>query len=185
MAYAGADYAVDKDWKSVIDQAASQGKKILGYVRTGYLGLSQQQFTTRLGSHDLVDWASQIEQDIDKWFELYGTSLGGIFFDKGWPECGADNIYADLYVYINNYTKRKYPGVYIVLNPGSTIAQCYEDTMDTLLTFESSYKTYTNSFVPNDWTPKDPRKIWYIVYKVQSHRKSLRTAGPTPAFFRE
>jgi hypothetical protein len=38
--------------------------------------------------------------------------------------------------------------------------------MDTLLTFESSYETYTNSFVPNDWTPKDPRKIWHIIYKV-------------------
>jgi hypothetical protein len=61
------DYVVDDSWKSVIDQAASQGKKILGYVRTGYLGVSQQQFTTRLGSRDLADWASQIEQDIDKW----------------------------------------------------------------------------------------------------------------------
>jgi hypothetical protein len=40
------DYVVDNSWKSVIEQAASQGKKILGYVRTGYLGVSQQQFTT-------------------------------------------------------------------------------------------------------------------------------------------
>jgi hypothetical protein len=162
----GPDYVVDTAWKLVIDQAASQGKKILGYVRTGYLGVSQQQFTTRLGSHNLADWASQIEQDVDKWFELYGTSLGGIFFDEGWPECGPNNIYADLYAYINNYTKRKHPGAYTVLNPGSPIAQCFENTMDTLLTFESSHETYTNSFVPNDWTPKDPRKIWHIIYKV-------------------
>lgn len=162
----GPDYMFDTAWKSVIDQAASQGKKIIGYVRTGYLGVSQQQFTTRLGSHDLADWASQIEQDVEKWFELYGTSLGGIFFDEGWPECGPNNIYADLYAYINNYTKRKHPGAYTVLNPGSPIAQCFEDTMDTLLTFESSYETYTNSLVPNDWTPKDPRKIWHIIYKV-------------------
>jgi hypothetical protein len=162
----GPDYVVDTAWKSVIDKAASQGKMIIGYVRTGYLGVSQQQFTTRLGSHDLADWASQIEQDIDKWFQLYGNSLGGIFFDEGWPECGPNNIYADLYAYINNYTKRKYPGAYTVLNPGSPIAQCFENTMDTLLTFESSYETYKNSFVPNDWTPKDPRKIWHIIYKV-------------------
>ncbi|OQE02263.1 hypothetical protein PENSOL_c002G03972 [Penicillium solitum] len=162
----GPDYVVDESWKLVIDQAASQGKKILGYVRTGYLGVSQQQFTTRLGSHDLADWASQIEQDIDKWFELYGTSLGGIFFDEGWPECGPNSIYADLYAYINKYTKQRHPGAYTVLNPGSPIAQCFEDTMDTLLTFESSYDTYTSSYVPNDWTPKDPRKLWHIIYKV-------------------
>jgi hypothetical protein len=161
----GPDYVVDEHWASVINQAASQGKKIIGYVRTGYLGVSQQQFTTRLGSNDLADWASQIEQDIDKWFELY-PNIGGIFFDEGWPECGADNFYADLYAYINNYTKRKYPGAYTVLNPGSPIAQCFEDTMDTLLTFENSYETYQSSFVPNDWTPKDPRKIWHIVYDV-------------------
>ncbi|KAI2733367.1 CAZyme family GH135 [Penicillium roqueforti] len=162
----GPDYVVDEAWKSVIDQAASQGKKILGYVRTGYLGVSQQQFTTRLGSKDLADWASQIEQDVDKWFELYGTSLGGIFFDEGWPECGPNNIYADLYAYINKYTKNKYPGAFTVLNPGSPIAQCFENTMDTLLTFESSYETYISSYVPNDWTPKDPRKLWHIIYKV-------------------
>jgi len=39
--------------------------------------------------------------------------------------------------------------------------------MDTLLTFESSYETYTSSaFVPNTWKPKDNRKIWHIVYRV-------------------
>jgi len=162
----GPDYVVDPAWKSVIDQAASQGKTIIGYVRTGYLGVSQQQFTTRLGSHDLADWASQIEQDIDKWYELYGSSLGGIFFDEGWPECGPNNVYADLYSYINNYTKRKHPGAFTVLNPGSPIAQCYENTMDALLTFENSYESYQSSFVPNDWTPKDPRKIWHIIYRV-------------------
>ncbi|KAJ0414504.1 Spherulation-specific family 4-domain-containing protein [Aspergillus carlsbadensis] len=162
----GPDYVVDKDWQSVIEQAAGQGKKILGYVRTGYLGVSQQQFTTRLGSRNLADWASQIEQDIDKWYELYGSSLGGIFFDEGWPECGPNNIYADLYAYIDDYMKRKHPGAYTVLNPGSPIAKCFEDTMDTLLTFENSYETYQNSFVANDWTPKDPRKIWHIIYQV-------------------
>ncbi|KAL5339149.1 hypothetical protein BJX70DRAFT_172258 [Aspergillus crustosus] len=38
--------------------------------------------------------------------------------------------------------------------------------MDTLLTFENSCAAYQNSYVPNDWTPKDPRKIWHIIYDV-------------------
>ncbi|KAB8067105.1 Spherulation-specific family 4-domain-containing protein [Aspergillus leporis] len=116
----GPDYVVDNSWKSVIEQAASL--------------------------KDLADWASQIEQDIDKWFELYGSSLGGIFFDEGWPECGPNNIYADLYAYINKYTKNKHPSAFTVLNPGSPIAQCFENTMDTLLTFKSSYETYISSY---------------------------------------
>jgi hypothetical protein len=78
----GPDYVIEKNWKSIIDQAASQGKKIIDYIQTGYLGVGQQQFTTRLGSRNLADWASQIEQDIDKWYKLYCSSLGGIFFDE-------------------------------------------------------------------------------------------------------
>lgn len=161
----GPDYVVDSSWNSVIERAAGSGKKIIGYVRTGYLGVSEQAFKTRLGSRDLADWASQIEQDIDKWFELY-PAIGGIFFDEGWPECGPSNIYSNLYAYINDYTKRKHPGAYTVLNPGSPIAQCYEETMDTLLTFEQDYEAYISKFVPNNWTPKDTRKIWHIVYRV-------------------
>ncbi|KAH9214725.1 hypothetical protein DL95DRAFT_502878 [Leptodontidium sp. 2 PMI_412] len=106
-------------------QAANSGKTVIGYVRTAYLGVSQQQFKTSLGSGNLADWTLQMEQD------------------------------------------RKHPGAYTVLNPGSPMAQCFEDTMDTLLTFESSYETYTSSaFSPNDWKPKDSRKIWHIVYRV-------------------
>lgn len=52
-------------------------------MRTGYLGVSQQQFTTRLGSTNLADWTAQIERDVDMWYDLYGSSIGGIFFDAG------------------------------------------------------------------------------------------------------
>jgi hypothetical protein len=157
---------VDPSWSSVIQQATSSGKTVIGHVCIGYLGMSKQKFKPRLGSSDLADWASQIEQDVDKWFELY-PSISGISFDEGWPECGANNIYSDLYAHINAYTKRKHSGAFTVLNTGSSIAQCYEDTMDTLLTFESSYETYISSeYTENTWTPKDNRKIWHIVYRV-------------------
>jgi hypothetical protein len=162
----GPDTVIDKDWKGVIDRAAGSGKTVIGYVRTGYLGLSQHKYTTRLGKIDLASWAAQIEQDVDIWYELYGSNMGGIFFDEGWPECGPDDVYAKLYKHINDYTKRTHPGAFTVLNPGSPTAHCYEDTMDTLLTFESSYESYTTAYVPNDWVPKDPRKLWHIIYKV-------------------
>lgn len=162
----GPDSAVDQNWADVIQRASASGKIVLGYVRTGYLGVSQQKFLTRLGSGDLADWTAQIEEDVDMWYTLYGSSIGGIFFDEGWPECGDHNQYADLYKYINDYTKRAHPGAFTVLNPGSPMASCFEDTMDTLLTFELDYTSYVNSYTPNDWTPKDPRKLWHIVYNV-------------------
>jgi hypothetical protein len=162
----GPDSAKDDNWAAVINRASSAGKTVLGYVRTGYLGVSQQKFVTRLGSGDLADWTAQIEEDIDMWYTLYGNGMGGIFFDEGWPECGDSNQYVNLYKHINDYTKRKYPGAYTILNPGSPMASCFEDTMDTLLTFELDYTAYTTSYTPNDWTPNDPRKLWHIVYNV-------------------
>lgn len=162
----GPDSAIDPSWTDVIERASASGKTVLGYVRTGYLGVSQQKFLTRLGSGDLADWTAQIEEDVDMWYKLYGNSIGGIFFDEGWPECGDNNQYVDLYKHINDYTKRAHPGALTILNPGSPMASCFEDTMDTLLTFELDYTAYTNSYTPNDWTPKDPRKLWHIVYNV-------------------
>jgi hypothetical protein len=162
----GPDSAVDKTWADIINRASASGKTVLGYVWTGYLGVSDQKFTTRLGSGDLADWTAQIEEDIDMRYTLYGSSIGGIFFDEGWPEYGNNNEYVDLYKYINDYIKRAHPGVYTVLNLGSPMTSCFEDTMDTLLTFKLSYTAYTNSYTPNDWTPKDPRKLWHIVYNV-------------------
>jgi hypothetical protein len=162
----GPDTRVNAGWKDVIDRAAASGKRILGYVPTGYLGVSQQHFTTRLGSDDLADWIAQIERDVDKWYELYGDKMGGIFFDEGWNDCGENNKYADLYRHLNDYTKRQHPGAMTVLNPGATMPACFEESADTLMTFESSYESYTANYTPNDWTPSDPRKLWHIVYNV-------------------
>ena len=167
----GPDSTVDASWTDVITRGAVSGKTVLGYVRTGYLGVSSQQFTTRLGSGNLADWIAQIEQDVNMWYTLY-PNLGGIFFDEGWPECGASNQYVDLYKYINDYTKRAHPGALTVLNPGSPMASCFEDTMDTLLTFELNYTSYINSYTANDWVPNDPRKLWHIIYDVPASEVS-------------
>jgi hypothetical protein len=162
----GPDWTVDNDWNTTITKAAATGKRVLGYVRTGYLGVSLQKFKTRLGSTDLADWVAQIESDVDTWYTLYGSTIGGIFFDEGWNDCGPDNVYAELYRYMNDNTKRKYPKAFTVLNPGSTMPQCFEDSADTLMTYENSYETYTTSYIPNNWVAKDSRKLWHIIYNV-------------------
>jgi hypothetical protein len=162
----GPDNTVNTDWQKTIARAAASGKRVLGYVRTGYLGVSQQAYTTRLGSGDLADWVAQIQTDVNTWYQLYGSNIGGIFFDEGWNQCGPENRYAELYRYINEWTKTRYPGAYTVLNPGATMPQCFEDSADTLMTFESSYDNYKAGYHDNGWTPKDARKIWHIVYNV-------------------
>jgi hypothetical protein len=63
-------------------------------------------------------------------------------------------------------------GALTVLNPGSPMASCFEDTMDTLLMFELNYTAYINSYTANDWVPKNPRKLWHIIYDVPASEVS-------------
>lgn len=145
----GPDTAVDNDWTKVINSAIGSGKTVIGYVRTGYLGISEQNFTTRLGFQSLSAWTAQVEQDVDMWYKLY-PNITGIFFDEVWNLCGDRNMYSELYRFISDYTKRKYPGAYTVLNPGATVPQCFEHSADTLVTFEGTYGTYSSGYVDID-----------------------------------
>jgi hypothetical protein len=163
----GPDSTANPGWTDIIPKATASGKTVIVYVRTGYLGVSFQKFTTRLGSSETSDWIAQIQEDVDQWYRLYPGQMGGIFFDEGWNDCGPDNRNADLYKFITQETKRKYPGAYTVLNPGAPMPQCFEHSADTLLTAEVSYATYTSSaYAPVDWIPSDPRKLWHIIYDV-------------------
>jgi hypothetical protein len=167
----GPDNVRNIDWDPVIRDTVKTGKKIIGYVRTGYLGVSVQGFQTRLGSRRLSDWLAQMQLDVQMWYRLY-PDMGGIFFDEGWNECGKtkdSNEWADFYNFLNAWVKKKYPNAYTVLNPGDYMPKCFEHSSDTLLTYESSYERYLdpNIYKPlPDWKNDDSRKIWHIVYQV-------------------
>ncbi|MEU1183783.1 spherulation-specific family 4 protein [Streptomyces sp. NPDC005820] len=170
----GPGSAKDSSWGDVIDRAAASGKKVLGYVDTGYFGLADNR-ATRLGSTAPADWTQQIEEDVNAWYSLYGSSMGGIFFDDGYNECGAGNVVPSWYTEINDYVKRTHPGALTVLNPGTVVPQCYEGTADVLLTYEGDYTGYvgTNSnpalnYKDLGWNPKSPSEIWHIIYGVSA-----------------
>ena len=159
----------DDAWADVINRAHASGKKVLGYVDTGYLGQADGR-TTRLGSTQTQDWVAQMEQDVSAWYSLYGSSIDGIFFDDGYNVCGTDDQFSDTYADVNQYTKRYHPGAMTVLNPGTVVPQCYENSADTLLTYEGSYAGYFGNeanaalnYQPLGWTPSDPSKIWNII----------------------
>lgn len=140
-AVSGPDSSPSPAWQTAINKASASGKLVLGYVRTGYFSQNAAYtsdgvpYKTRLLSTNGNDWMAQIQSDVDAWYSLY-SNIGGIFFDEGWFQCGAGGEFHDAYKFINDYTKRNHPGAYTVLNPGSAMDSCFEDTMDTLLTFE-------------------------------------------------
>ncbi len=167
----GPDYTTQSDWQSVIHATHANGVQVLGYVDTGYLGSTGQ--STRLGSSAEIDWISQIERDVDTWYSLYGADLSGIFFDQGQNVCGtakSPNEWADTYRSVGDYVKRAHPSAITVLNPGTVVPQCYENSADVLVTFEDSYASYTgdpsspSSYTPLAWDPVDPKKIWHMIY---------------------
>jgi hypothetical protein len=169
----GPDNMENTAWTAVMKSARASGKKVIGYVRTGYLGVppdGEFVFKTRLGSRALADWVAQIEEDIEMWYKLYPGLIDGIFFDEGWNHCGPNDqgtLYSDTYDFINTNLKRRHEGAYSVLNPGDRMPECFKNSADTLLTFESNYTNYLGGlFQPLGWNPSDPRKIWHIVYQV-------------------
>jgi hypothetical protein len=172
----GPDNVRKEEWANVISRAHNSGKRVLGYVDTGYMGLTGQR--TRLGLTGPENWMAQIQQDSHMWYSLYGDWIDGIFFDQGYNECGPNNEYATWYDHLNQCQKRHHPGSTSVLNPGAPVPQCYENTADILATFESDYLSYIgqNTAVPvlnyrdPGWVPARPDKIWHIVYDTKQNQ---------------
>jgi hypothetical protein len=156
-------------WADAIKTVHTAGGLVLGYVDTGYYGVSfppNPAHPTRGGSTASVDWTAQIHHDVDDWYALYGSyGIDGIFFDQSTSTCGPDDLYVDLYAGISDYVSAGHPDGYIVMNPGVAPQSCYASVADTLITFEGSYAAYQN------WTPpawelgsSHPGKFWHLVY---------------------
>ncbi|MBN9140621.1 MAG: fibronectin type III domain-containing protein [Micrococcales bacterium] len=180
----GPDSAVNATWKTIIDTAHAAGTKVLGYIDSGYFGASVPARTTVLGDTDATSWLVQAQQDADRWYQFYGSSIDGIFVDDGLNTCGpttGSNAYVDLYEQLDDYIHGNHPGSLTVVNPGITVPECYEDTADIIVSFEGSYADYVNPS-PERATAQwqldgDPNKFWHIVYDVPEAQIAAVTAA--------
>ncbi|MER7212979.1 spherulation-specific family 4 protein [Streptosporangium sp. NPDC000239] len=163
---------VNTDYQAALASAHSAGIKVIGYVDTGYYGTTGQ--TTRMGSASINDWRTQIQTDVDNWYNLYGSNVDGIFFDQAQKDCGptgGGDAWVDLYREASAYVKKYHPGSITIHNPGTAPDECYEDSADILVTFEGTYATYMNP--PADQAPPawqagyDPKRVWNLVYDVK------------------
>ena len=163
----GPSGAVDSNWTTAIGDAHSAGVKVLGYVDTGYFGTADGRLT-RLGEGSVSAWLDQAEADVNQWYKLYGSAVGGIFFDDALSTCGTGNEYANLYAELSQYVKANHPGALTVINPGTDVPSCYANSADVILRFEGSYSSY-QSFTPESWeSGYDAHKFMDIVYSTPS-----------------
>ncbi|MEU4515320.1 spherulation-specific family 4 protein [Nonomuraea wenchangensis] len=169
----GPDNEAKPAYTSALAAAHAAGIKVIGYVDTGYFGTTG--LGTRLGSASADDWRAQIQSDINKWYQFYGASIDGIFFDQAQNACGptaGSQTYADLYREATAYVKKYHPGATTIANPGIAPAACYQDTADILVTFEGPYSAYDVATRPAPYQPQaweaayDPQRIWHLVYDV-------------------
>jgi hypothetical protein len=166
----------EAEWSNVIHAARLRGTRVLGYVATGYLGSLPHPngLPTRSGTYGTQAWLSQIESEIDEWYQFYGNDLGGVFLDEGTSACGptsGSDSYSAAYQSIRDHLRADHPDAITVLNPGLAVPKCYQNAADVLVTFEGSYDNYTGAsdsqgqaYKPLSWTPADPNQIWHIVY---------------------
>ncbi|WP_371789858.1 spherulation-specific family 4 protein [Streptomyces sp. NBC_01471] len=163
--------STDAAYTTAIEKAHQEGKKVVGYVDTGYFGTSG--WTAPGGGGTSTDaWLTTIEKNVDTWYDQYGSAgLSGIFFDDALHDCGPSSgstEYVDLYKKIEGYVKSKDSSAQVIINPGGGTDQCYADAADTLVTFEGSYATY-QKFAPQSWEKSvAPSKIWHLVYETSA-----------------
>jgi chitodextrinase len=157
----GTDF--DPGYAKAISDARAAGITVLGYVATGYLGSTGR--ATRLGETTPLAWLAQTQQEVARWYELYGGhGLGGVFLDEVQNVCGPGDAYSDTYRALDESIKSLHRGAFTVINPGIGTEPCYADIADVSLTFEGTYETYL------DWQPpawqrgRDPRRFWHLVH---------------------
>ena len=168
----GPGTTLDAGWRSVIDTTHDRGVKVLGYVDTGYFGTTTPPRQTSTGATTAAAWLAQAEQDVDRWYQLYGAGVDGIFLDDAQNICGpttGSEQYVDLYRQLDDYVHGTHPDGLTVANPGTGVQQCYADAADVLVTFEGSYTDYLDqdADVTQQWQrDADPDKFWHLVYDV-------------------
>lgn len=169
----GPGSTVDAGWAAVAAQAHAAGTTVLGYVDTGYFGYSSPARTTRTGETTAEAWTAQVEADVDTWYELYGDSVDGIFFDDSLAVCGTDadaGLYTSLYSAVSAYVHDAHAGALTAANAGTQVQACFADAADVIVTFEGSAADYldtTGAGAVADWQlDADPGTVWNIVYDV-------------------
>ncbi|GHF87058.1 hypothetical protein FHX82_004551 [Amycolatopsis bartoniae] len=152
----------DQQYADAIQAASAAGRRVIGYVDTGYFGTTGR--TTHNGETSVEAWTAQAEAEVSQWYSWYGSyGLSGIFFDDGLPDCG----HVDLYKAVDKYVKDNYGG-FTVDNPGGAAEECYSSAADVIVMFEGTYASYTGWTAPSWELSADPDKIWHLVYSTAS-----------------
>jgi hypothetical protein len=164
----------EKSWAIALHDVRAAGSQVVGYVDTGYLGLTGLR--TWLGSTLIDDWLEQILHDITTWYHLYGDALTGIFFDQV-TESGDGASVAPVFRRLRDHVRQLDPTAVTVLNAGAVLPEAFADLADVLVTFEGPCDAYLTTagdecFEPLAWQPEPSQMIWHIIHHVPDSERA-------------
>ena len=138
----------------------AEGARIIGYVRTDYTATP----------------INEAKDDIDVYYDPSywrgaGVQLDGIFIDEMSDDLADVGYYEELRDYVRSYDLDAYvvgnPGTSFVdtTNPGGNTIDDYVNSVDTLVTFESSSADYRSVYTPPSWLDDYPaERFAHIAY---------------------
>ena len=144
-----------------INTAKAAGRRVLGYVPLGYTP------TGGSGGSPPARSKTAILGDVTRWRDLY--ALDGIFLDEVQPECSrtVNGLVVDVsgdYAVLAADIRAAIPGVFLALNPGRNIGECFAAPFDAIVAFEGPASVYS-SWTPSRWQDRYPGKqFWHLIY---------------------
>jgi hypothetical protein len=161
----GPGTAADPAWQDLITRAGATGKRVLGYVDTGYLGTDGGFNELKGATWSAEQWAGRAAADARRWHGLY-TGIGGVFFDTVAWACGPDDRWARLYAGLVAAYRRDHPGDLTVLNPGANPQVCLRDAADVIVSWEGPADRYLDGPWYGVWwdPPPSAERFWHIVH---------------------
>lgn len=169
----------EKAWALALREVRAAGSHIVGYVDTGYLGLTGQR--TRLGSTFIDAWIEQILHDIDSWYRMYDDLLTGIFFDQVAESEDGSSI-VPILRRLRERVQRLDPNAVTVLNAGASVPPSFAGIADILVTFEGPCDAYLaeqgpDAYEPLSWVPAPGQLIWHIVHHTTDQARAAEVVS--------
>jgi hypothetical protein len=127
------------------------GVKVIGYVYSSY------------GARDV----NAVKADIDKYY-LWYPNVDGIFVDEA--NNNSCTIEANYYRQLYSHVKAKSASATVVLNPGAVTLECYVNSSDILITFESDFSSYNTTWHSGHaWEVNYPAsRFWHLVHNTSA-----------------
>jgi Spherulation-specific family 4 len=169
----------EERWANAFGNVRASGCDVVGYVDTGYLGLTGLR--TQRGSTLLDDWLEQILRDVRAWYRLYGDQMTGIFLDQV-AESDDGASLAPVFRRLRDDIRRLDARAVTVLNPGVAVPGAFSGIGDVIVTFEGSCADYLAEgpdagFEPLSWSPGFGQAIWHMVHHTPDAAHAARVVA--------